>query len=179
LSGFKDYKYQLTKPLTESKSCEYSFISHPNDLTICFRMKIYGLQDGHFLVNHYWIAGSVIVFPDRYFMWNIADSSEIKPHTLEVMNFVKPRPDYLIIGTGEETINMDASFHEHFKRLGISVDTCPTFEACSTFNMCVEDRYNVACALLLPQITDQSGYNAPAKDAPDRMTPRLNPNLPS
>ena len=36
--------------------------------------------------------------------------------------------------------------------MGISVDTCPTFEACSTFNMCVEDQYNVACALLQPTI---------------------------
>lgn len=34
--------------------------------------------------------------------------------------------------------------------MGISVDTCPTFEACSTFNMCVDDDYNVACALLQP-----------------------------
>ena len=70
-------------------------------------MKIYGLQDGHFLVNHYWIQGSVIVFPDRFFMWNVIDASEIKPHTLELMNFVKPRPDYLIIGTGDSMVNLD------------------------------------------------------------------------
>ena len=113
-------------------------------------MKIYGLQDSHFLVNHYWIPGSVIVFPDRYFMWNVVDASEIKPHTLEIMNFVKPRPDYLIIGTGESTVELDPKFYEYFKRMGITVDTCPTFEATSTFNMCIEDRYNVACALLRP-----------------------------
>lgn len=59
-------------------------------------------------------------------MWNITDASEIKPHTLEILNFVKPRPDYLIIGTGEENINLDLSFIDHFKRLGIVVDSCPT-----------------------------------------------------
>lgn len=85
-------------------------------------------------------------------MWNIIEPEEIKPHTLEIMNFVKPRPDYLIIGTGETNIMLDESFYEHFKRMGISVDTCPTFEACSTFNMCIEDDYNVACALLQPEI---------------------------
>ena len=141
-------------------------------------MKIYGLQDGHFLVNHYWIGGSVIVFPDRYFMWNVTDASEIKPHTLEIMNFVKPRPDYLIIGTGEETVNLDPKVYEYFKRMGMTVDTCPTFEACSTFNMCVEDRYNVACALLRPQISDAAGNNPEAKFAPDIMTPKESPNLP-
>ena len=104
------------------------------------------------MINHYWINGSVIIFPKRFYMWNILDADEIKPHTLEIMNFVKPRPDYLIIGTGETNVMLDESFYEHFRRMGISVDTCPTFEACSTFNMCIEDDYNVACALLKPTI---------------------------
>ena len=115
-------------------------------------MKVYGLNDGQFLINHYWINGSVVIFPKRFYMWNIVDADEIRPHTLEIMNFVKPRPDYLIIGTGETNVMLDESFYEHFRRMGISVDTCPTFEACSTFNMCIEDDYNVACALLKPTI---------------------------
>ena len=118
-------------------------------------MKVYGLNDGQFLINHYWINGSVVIFPKRFYMWNIVDADEIRPHTLEIMNFVKPRPDYLIIGTGETNVMLDDSFYEHFRRMGISVDTCPTFEACSTFNMCIEDDYNVACALLKPTIASE------------------------
>ena len=94
-------------------------------------------------------------------MWNIVDAEEIKPHTLEIMNFVKPRPDYLIVGTGETNVLLDETFYEHFKRMGISVDTCPTFEACSTFNMCIEDDYNVACALLQPTIKGDREGNDP------------------
>lgn len=90
------------------------------------RLKVYGMSDGHFLVNHYWISGSIILFPKRFYMWNILEASEIKPHTLEIMNFVKPRPDYLIIGTGEKSVNLDFSFYEHFRRMGITVDTCPS-----------------------------------------------------
>ena len=59
-------------------------------------------------------------------MWNIAEASEIKPHTLEILNYVKPRPDYLIIGTGETNIHLDLPFYDHFKRMGIIVDTCPS-----------------------------------------------------
>ena len=129
-------------------------------------MKVYGLNDGQFLINHYWINGSVIVFPNAYYMWNVLDAEEIKPHTLEIMNFVKPRPDYLIVGTGEETVMLDPSFYEHFKRMGISVDTCPTFEAASTFNICVEDRYNVACALLQPTV--KKNADGEADMAPER-----------
>ena len=96
-------------------------------------MKIYGLQDGGFLVNHYWLPGSVIVFPNRYFMWNVNDAEEIKPHSLEVMNFIKPRPDYLIIGTGEKTVALDDNFYQHFKRMGIVVDTCPSVSFFSNY----------------------------------------------
>ena len=78
------------------------------------------------MINHYWIGGSVILFHNRFYLWNIVEASEIKPHTLEIFNFVKPRPDYLIIGTGEENINLDLSFYDHFKRMGIVVDTCPS-----------------------------------------------------
>jgi len=59
-------------------------------------------------------------------MWNILEANEIKPHTLEIMNYIKPRPDYLIVGTGEVNVNLDETFYEHFRRMGITVDTCPS-----------------------------------------------------
>ena len=59
-------------------------------------------------------------------MWNVADAEEIKPHTLEIMNYVKPRPDYLIVGTGEKQVSLDFTFYEHFRRMGITVDSCPS-----------------------------------------------------
>ncbi len=95
-------------------------------LIFYYRLKIYGVSDGHFLVNHYWISGSVIIFPSRFYMWNVADAEEIKPHTLEIMNYVKPRPDYLIVGTGEKQVSLDFTFYEHFRRMGITVDSCPS-----------------------------------------------------
>ena len=48
-------------------------------------------------------------------MWNILDHTEIKPHTLEIMNFIKPRPDYLIIGTGSTNVMLDEQFYEQVK----------------------------------------------------------------
>ena len=93
------------------------------------------------------------------------------------MNFVKPRPDYLIVGTGEKTVNLDFTFYEHFRRMGITVDTCPSFEACSTFNMCNEDGYNVACAMVLPMVTDEKGQNPEGKSAPDNNEHKFRTNL--
>ena len=70
-------------------------------------MKLYGMSNGHFLINHYWVNRSVIIFPDRFYMWNFNDANEIKPHTLEILNYVKPRPDYLILGCGDEAMEFD------------------------------------------------------------------------
>ncbi len=111
------------------------------------------MQDGQFLVNHYWIPGSVVVFPNRYFMWNVLEADEIKPHTLELMNFVKPRPDYLIIGTGELNINLDETFYQHFKRMGIAVDTCPSVSALSVIIVLLSLRPAVLSICALRTIT--------------------------
>ena len=81
-------------------------------------------------------------------MWNVNEPTEIKPHTLEILSFIKPKPNYLIIGTGSEAYEFDESFYAHFRKQGIVVDVVKSFEACSTFNMCSEDDYPVACALI-------------------------------
>ena len=70
-------------------------------------MKVYGMGNNFWLINHYWIRGPVIVFRDWFYMWNITDPTEIKPHTLEIFKFIKPKPNYLIIGTGSESYEFD------------------------------------------------------------------------
>ena len=69
-------------------------------------------------------------------MWNIIEAEEIKPHTLEIMNFVKPRPDYLIIGTGEENVLLDDDDHAEAQQRqpakGVGEPPVPTrtFQSC-------------------------------------------------
>eukprot|EP00347_Sterkiella_histriomuscorum_P009575 403340681 len=101
-SAFLDPKFDK-----ENFQKQFDLLRPPQNEYFDKKLKVYGVADGQFLINHYWVSGSVIVFPNRFYMWNILDPSEIKPHTLEILNFVKPRPDYLIIGTGEQSINLD------------------------------------------------------------------------
>ena len=133
----KDWKLQV-----------WDTITPPEDPIFDKRLKVYGLTNGQFLINHYWIASPVIIFPNRFFLWNVTEPEEIKPHTLEIMNYVKPRPDYLIIGTGNEAYSFHHAFLAHFQSMGMKVDVLKTFEACSTFNSCIDDDLNVACALI-------------------------------
>jgi hypothetical protein len=122
----------------------------------------------------------VIVFPKRFYLWNVADASEIKPHTLELLNFVKPRPDYLIIGTGEKSISLDFTFYEHFRRMGITVDSCPSvINNSNSFDIYFSLRHvvHLTCAmktgimwhgaLVQPRVSDEAGRNPRAESAPD------------
>ena len=122
----------------------------PTDPIFDKRMKVYGMGDGLFQVNNYWVPGAIIVFPNRFYMWPVSRPEEVKPHTLEILNFVKPRPEYLIVGIGKSGYQFHPAFIEHFESMGMKVDIVQTFEACATFNSCIDDDMNVACALLPP-----------------------------
>ncbi|CAI2380268.1 unnamed protein product [Moneuplotes crassus] len=112
------------------------------------RMKVHAYGVGQFMINKYHISGSVIITPSKFFKWNIDDPEEIKPHTLEVFSYIKPRPQYIVIGTGTSVYEFHPAFKAHFASMGIKVDVVDTFKAITTFNNCVDDEVNVACALV-------------------------------
>lgn len=112
------------------------------------RIIIEGYEDGYFLISGVWVPGPVLLFPNRYYMWGVIDAAEIKPHTLDIFKVVKPKPSYLIIGTGKYCVNFDKSFYEHFEKFKIKVDIMPTEEAMIQFNSCNDDELSVAAALI-------------------------------
>lgn len=54
-----------------------------------------------------------------------------------------------MIGTGMNGYAIEPSYLQELRSLGIKVDICPTFEAISTHNFCVESGINI-CTFLLP-----------------------------
>ena len=56
------------------------------------KSQIVGFKNGFFSVNGLWIPGSVLVFPNRAFMWGVVDAHDIKEHTLDILKVIKPRP---------------------------------------------------------------------------------------
>ena len=130
---WKDKSEQIEKipgmSTKDWKTDVWDKVNPPTNAMYDQKMKVYGLANGQFLVNNYWVNGPVLIFPRRFYMWGVYEPEEIKPHTLEILNYVKPRPDYFIIGTGKEAYNFHAGFLEHFEKMGIKVDVCKTFVA--------------------------------------------------
>eukprot|EP01017_Pseudomicrothorax_dubius_P033285 TRINITY_DN444_c0_g1_i1.p1 TRINITY_DN444_c0_g1~~TRINITY_DN444_c0_g1_i1.p1 ORF type:complete len:230 (+),score=64.05 TRINITY_DN444_c0_g1_i1:102-791(+) len=112
-------------------------------------LQIYGLGNGYFAVNDVWYPGSIIAFPQQIFLWDVTTAADIRAHSLDILEVIKPTPQYVIIGTGKERYPIEESFYKRFLEKGIKFDILPTFEACSTYNVCNEDGINM-CAFLIP-----------------------------
>ncbi|EGR32129.1 hypothetical protein IMG5_095250 [Ichthyophthirius multifiliis] len=89
--------------------------------------QVFGLGNGYFSVNNVWYPGSLLIFPNQVFLWDVQTAADIKAHTLDFIEFVKPRPDYIIIGTGKEKFFLEESIYDRFAKQNIRVDVLPTF----------------------------------------------------
>ena len=81
-------------------------------------------------------------------MWGVTDAHEIKPHTLDIFKVIKPKPNYLIIGTGKYNVEFPPEFYQFFEEYKIKVEVMPTLEAAMHFNYSNEDEQNIAAALI-------------------------------
>jgi uncharacterized protein len=101
-----------------------------------------------FDVNGIKMRGSVIVFPYFTLLWNVARVLDVSPRSLAVAHMIKPRPEHLIIGTGDQMENINPSLYAYFARRGISIEAQSTVHAIAAFNMLVREGRPVAAALV-------------------------------
>ena len=80
---------------------------------------------------------------------DVSKVDDIRPHTLDILEVLKPKPSLVIIGTGKEREHIVDSIYNRFPQHGITIKILPTFEAVSTFNVSQEDGIEAA-AFLIP-----------------------------
>ena len=117
------------------------------------KVNVDAMANGFFLLNGVWAPGPVLLFPTRYYLWGIYDAHDIKPHTLDILKVIKPKPNYFIIGTGKYMVEYEETLYEYFMDvLKMKLEIMPTFEAVTQFNLSVEDDINVAAAIIPPNL---------------------------
>jgi len=52
---------------------EFNSLQPPADEHFDRKIKVYGMSNGAFLVNHYWVGHSLLLFPKRFYLWNVVD----------------------------------------------------------------------------------------------------------
>jgi len=108
--------------------------------------------DGIQLSDGLIISSSCIFVEGKVLLWDVPLGADLwskwrKEH-LEVFEVVVPRPEILLLGTGER-ISMPPPFiRTYLNTLGIQLDIMDTRNACSTYNLLAEEGRRVAAALL-------------------------------
>jgi len=95
-------------------------------------------------------AGSLILFPNQVFSWDVYNAQDIRSHCFDLLEYMKPQIKYIVIGTGKEgASSLDPRMYEHLERdMGIKVDVCSTFNAISTFNICNQDQIKMVLFMI-------------------------------
>lgn len=113
-------------------------------------LQVIKMKNRYFSVNGVWYPGSIMILANQVLIWDVNEAEDIKAHSLDILEVIKPRPQHIVIGTGKEKYHIHDSVYSRFVSNGIKVEILPTFEACSTFNVCTEDGINTA-AFLIPE----------------------------
>ena len=61
-------------------------------MKILSELQVFGLGNGYFSVNDVWYPGSIITFPRQIFLWDVANAADIRPHSLDILEVIKPYP---------------------------------------------------------------------------------------
>ena len=90
-------------------------------------LQIWAMADGQFSVNGVWIPGSVIVFRDVVLQWDVKHPDHIQEYHLDMLRFMRPKLEYVIIGTGKlgKPVLSQAALRR-YQSIGLSIDTCAT-----------------------------------------------------
>jgi len=108
------------------------------------------------LVNGLVLPSACIFLEGRVFLWDvprIIDHGNWEGWTrdhFKIFEVVVPKPEILLLGTGNSVMMPPASLKKHLTEIGIQLDVMNTWNACSTYNLLTEEGRRVAAALIPP-----------------------------
>mmetsp|Transcript_6985 Transcript_6985/g.9372 ORF Transcript_6985/g.9372 Transcript_6985/m.9372 type:complete len:199 (+) Transcript_6985:121-717(+) len=110
---------------------------------------IEGYDSWGFTIKGIRAQGAVLAFGTHYMLWRPQRFEDVTKDSLELVSFVKPKIEILVVGCGPTIPNLlRKDIMMHFKDKGISLEVMNTMNACATFNILNAEGRNVAAALL-------------------------------
>ena len=94
-------------------------------------------------------TGSIIVFPNQVFDWDVTSVDEVTGESLALVRAATPEVEVLLLGTGGDTGFLKPSIRQDIRdAAGLSVDFMDTGAACRTYNILLSEGRRVAAALI-------------------------------
>ena len=89
-------------------------------------MQVHSMGGSFFSVNGIWYPGSIFLTSNQVFLWDVENADEITEHSLDILEVLIPRPVGVLIGTGDEKIDIDDQIYEKFEERYMKVDVVST-----------------------------------------------------
>jgi uncharacterized protein len=103
-------------------------------------------EPGRVRVLERWVAGHVIVAPDRVVEnWQVTSPTDLRSEDLR--DAVALQPEIILIGTGAEIVLPDVDLMAALAERRIGLEIMSTPAACRTFNVLVHEQRRVVAAL--------------------------------
>ncbi|MDA0220516.1 MAG: Mth938-like domain-containing protein [Proteobacteria bacterium] len=112
------------------------------------RKVINGYGDGGFRIAGERVEGSIIVFPERFMPWPVADAGRLQADDLQPLIEAAGQIDILLLGCGAGAPAVDPALRGLLREHGILVDVMDTGAACRTFNILLTESRAIAAALI-------------------------------
>lgn len=131
-----------------------------------YQLSVRSMGDSHFTLSDGLVCESpIILLQKQVLLWDApllgkADdpSAVVMPNgsgweawtdeAWRVFEVASPRPEMVIFGTGKAVLPPPPNIRQYLNSLGIQVEAHDTRNACSTYNLLVEEERMVAAALL-------------------------------
>jgi len=106
------------------------------------------------LVDGLVLSSACIFLEGRVFLWEVprvgshANWPDWTVEHFKPFEVVIPRPEILMLGTGDQAVLPPAHVKEYLNNLGIQLDVMNSWNASSTYNLLAEEGRRVACAII-------------------------------
>ena len=104
---------------------------------------------GGFRVSGLAYPQSILVFPDRTIIWEVADFAAVSAETLAPV-LSRGGVEILLLGCGSRLLPVPLQLRHALRSAGIGVDAMDTGAACRTYNVLMAEERQVAAALIRP-----------------------------
>ncbi len=119
-----------------------------NEETPRNRKVVTGYGDGGFRIAGERVEGSVLVFPERFCVWDVVRLPDVTSESLAEVIAVSMQIDILLLGCGDALPIIGDPVRVALKEHAIVIDVMSTGAACRTFNILLSEGRAVAAALI-------------------------------
>lgn len=104
--------------------------------------------DGLFRFGEEKVTGSVILFPESIYSWNVKSIADITPESFARVIEKADDVEILILGMGTRLTPVPMAWRQALKPHGIVIEPMDTGAACRTYNVLVAEARRVAAAMI-------------------------------